>query len=165
MNVANATAFLLNKYGKKNAPQVKSGDTIRVHQRIKEGAKERIQMFEGLVIATRHGQSLDASFTVRKIAAGGVGVERTYPLHSPNIIKVERIKTAAVSRAKLYYMRDRRGKAARFKDEGPSYMAWDETAAELSAEEIAKQEEIIKAEVVVEPEAEIEETPDDKPSA
>lgn len=158
MNAATATTFLLNKYGKKNPPEVKAGDTVRVHQRIKEGNKERVQVFEGLVIATKHGRGLDGTFTVRKIAAGGVGVERTYPLHSPNIIKVERIKTADVSRAKLYYMRDRRGKAARFKQEGPSYMTWDETGAALAPEEIEAKEAGIEEQIEAEqaaPEAEV----------
>ncbi|MEI6478422.1 MAG: 50S ribosomal protein L19 [bacterium] len=140
MNAQAATTFLLNKYGKTNPPAVQPGDTVRVHQRIKEGAKERVQIFEGLVIATKHGRGLNATFIVRKIAAGGVGVERTYPLHSPNIVKVERIKVAEVSRAKLYYMRDRKGKSARFKVEGPSYQTWDESGAILAAEEAAKME-------------------------
>lgn len=132
--------FLLKKYGKKNPPEVKSGDTVRVHQKIKEGDKERVQIFEGLVIATKHGSSLNGSFTVRKIAAGGIGVERTYPLHSPNIVKVERIKSAEVSRAKLYYMRHRLGKAARFKNEDRAYAVWDEPAQQ-PAETLAEIEE------------------------
>lgn len=127
--------LLLAKYGKKNAPAVKPGDTVRVHQKIKEGEKERVQIFEGLVIAVKHGAGLDGSFTVRKIAAGGIGVERTYPLHSPNVVKVERVKTAKVSRAKLYYMRDRKGKNARFKHEGQNPMTWSEPAF-VPAEEV-----------------------------
>jgi large subunit ribosomal protein L19 len=139
--------YLLNKFGKQNPPAVKPGDTVRVHQRIKEGAKERVQIFEGLVISTKHGRGLNGTFTVRKIAAGSVGVERTYPLHSPNVVKVERVKAAEVSRAKLYYMRDRKGKAARFKVEGPSYETWDESAAVLAAEEKAKKEAEIAAQM------------------
>jgi len=92
-----------------------------------------VQIFEGLVIAVKHGKGLDATFTVRKIAAGGVGVERTYPLHSPNIVKVERTKTAKVSRGKLYYMRDRMGKNARFKNEALTPMKWDESANVVEA--------------------------------
>ncbi|MCC2631923.1 MAG: rplS [Patescibacteria group bacterium] len=133
---------------------VKSGDTVRVHQRIKEGAKERVQIFEGLVIAVKHGTGLNGSFTVRKIAAGSVGVEKTYPLHSPNVVKVERIKVAEVNRAKLYYMRDRRGKSARFKVEGPSYETWDESAAKLAAEEKARMEAEIAAQEAAKLEAE-----------
>lgn len=112
--------ILLKKYGKNNAPTLKAGDTVKVHQKIKEGEKERVQIFEGLVIAVKHGRGLDGTFTVRKLATGGIGVERTYPLHSPNILKVERTKTADVSRAKLYYMRERMGKNARFKHEDKS---------------------------------------------
>jgi len=95
-------------------PQLQSGQTVRVHQRIKEGEKTRVQPFEGLVIATKHGRGLDGTFTVRKIAEG-VGVERTYPLHSPMIDKIEILKTSKVRRAKLYYMRGRSGKRARMK--------------------------------------------------
>lgn len=130
-------ALLLNKYGKKNPPQVKPGDTVRVHQRIKEGEKERVQIFEGLVISTKHGKGLDGSFTVRKIAVGSIGVERTYPVHSPNVVKVERIKSAEVSRAKLYYMRERAGKSARFKNETRTYAVWDESGTVATAADIA----------------------------
>jgi large subunit ribosomal protein L19 len=128
--------LLVGKYGKKNPPAVKAGDTVRVHQKIKEGDKERVQIFEGLVIAVKHGRGLDGSFTVRKIAAGSVGVERTYPLHSPNVVKVERTKTAQVNRGKLYYMRDRKGKNARFKKEAANPASWEEPAhVELPVEE------------------------------
>jgi len=99
---------------KTDLPEIKSGQTIRVHQRIKEGGKERIQPFEGLVLAVKHGSGLDGTFTVRKIAEG-VGVERTYPRHSPAIDKIEILKTAKVRRAKLYYMRERSGKKAKMK--------------------------------------------------
>lgn len=99
---------------KSNLPELKSGQTVRVHQRIKEGDKTRIQPFEGLIIATKHGRGLDGTFTVRKIAEG-VGVERIYPLHSPTIDKIEILKTSKVRRAKLYYMRERFGKKAKMK--------------------------------------------------
>lgn len=146
--------FLLEKYGKKNPPAVKSGDTVRVHQRIKEGDKQRVQIFEGLVIATKHGAGLNGSFTVRKIAAGGIGVERTYPIHSPNIVKVERIKTAEVHRAKLYYMRERQGKSARFKQEVVSYLTWDESGVVATApEEVMIEEPLQENEVEVAAEA------------
>lgn len=138
--------LLLDKYGKKNPPAVKPGDTVRVYQKIKEGEKERVQIFEGLVIAVKHGRGLDGSFTVRKIAVGGIGVERTYPLHSPNVVKVERTKTAKVSRAKLFYMRDRKGKTARFKNEGASPMTWEEPAAPVVVEEAT--ENVITEEIV-----------------
>jgi len=145
--------YLLKKYGKNNPPAVKAGDTVRIHQRIKEGEKERVQIFEGLVIAVKHGAGLEGTFTVRKIATAGVGVERTYPLHSPNVLKVERVKTAEVSRAKLYYMRDRLGKAARFKSEQRSPMTWEESAVTLPVEE----EVVAEEEVAVQPEGTIEE--------
>jgi len=150
-----ATA-LLQKYGKHNPPAVSPGETVRVHQRIREGDKERVQIFEGLVIATKHGLGLNGSFTVRKIATGGVGVERTYPVHSPNVVKVERIKTADVSKSKLYYMRDRLGKAARFRGETRTPMVWDESGkpSEVLVEEM---EESAEAELVeVTPEGTVE---------
>lgn len=145
--------LLLEKYGKKNAPAVKPGDTVRVYQKIKEGEKERVQIFEGLVIAVKHGHGLDGSFTVRKIAVGGIGVERTYPLHSPNVVKVERTKTAKVSRAKLFYMRDRKGKTARFKNESANPMTWEEPAfvpvADVATDENEVTEDMVDA--IVEP--------------
>jgi large subunit ribosomal protein L19 len=87
-------------------PDFKPGYTVKVHQRIKEGAKERVQIFEGLVIARKGGTGANATFMVRKISYG-VGVERIYPLHSPNIVKLEIIKTPVVRQAKLYYVRER----------------------------------------------------------
>ena len=99
---------------KKDLPQLKSGQTVRVYQRIKEGDKMRVQPFEGLIIALKHGQGLDGTLTVRKIAEG-VGVERTFLLHSPTIDKIEILKSAKVRRSKLYYMRERFGKSAKMK--------------------------------------------------
>ena len=95
-------------------PQFKSGDTVRVHVRIKEGEKERIQIFEGLVIRKRRGGSR-ASFTVRKVSYG-IGVERIFPLHSPVIDKIEVIQRGRVRKSRLYYIRKLRGKAARVKE-------------------------------------------------
>ncbi|MBU2265180.1 50S ribosomal protein L19 [Patescibacteria group bacterium] len=100
----------------KKVPEIKAGQTVKVYQRVKEGNKERVQPFEGLVIAVKHGQGLDGTFTVRKIASG-VGVEKIYPLHSPTIDKIEVLKKANVRRAKLYYMRARSGKSARMKSQ------------------------------------------------
>lgn len=99
---------------KTELPQFNIGDTVRVHNKIKEGEKERIQMFEGTVIAKRGG-GISATFTVRKIAYG-VGVEKTFPIHSPNVVKVDVIRAGKVRRAKLYYLRDRVGKAAKTKE-------------------------------------------------
>lgn len=95
--------------------QVQSGDTVRVHQRIKEGNKERIQVFEGVVIRTHRPQELTACVTVRRIASG-VGVEKTFLLHSPNVAKIEILRRAKVRRNFLSYLRERRGKSARLKE-------------------------------------------------
>ena len=95
-------------------PDFRAGDTIRVHTKIKEGDKERIQLFQGVVIRKRKG-GLGATFTVRKVSYG-VGVERIFPLHSPNIDRIEVISKGKVRRARLYYMRKLKGKAARIKE-------------------------------------------------
>ncbi|MEW6264719.1 MAG: 50S ribosomal protein L19 [Thermodesulfobacteriota bacterium] len=95
-------------------PEFQVGDTINVHVRITEGDKERIQVFKGAVIR-RHGGSLGASFTVRKVSYG-IGVERIFPLNSPNIEKIEIVTQGRVRRAKLYYLRERRGKSAKIRD-------------------------------------------------
>ena len=95
-------------------PDFKPGDTVKVHVKIREGDKERIQVFEGVCIAQKHG-SARATFTVRKISFGH-GVERIFPLHSKVIDKVEVVRSGRVRRAKLYYIRDLRGKAARIKE-------------------------------------------------
>lgn len=102
-----------NKQLKTDLPDFRPGDTVRVHVNIKEGDKERVQIFEGAVIR-RSGASVRETFTVRKISYG-VGVERTFPIHSPRIAKIEVTVLGNVRRAKLYYLRDLRGKAARLK--------------------------------------------------
>lgn len=96
-------------------PSIESGDTVKVHVRIVEGARERVQVFQGVVIRARKGGN-EANFTVRRIASHGVGVERTFLLRSPRIEKVEILRRAKVRRAQLYYLRDRRGKSARLKE-------------------------------------------------
>lgn len=96
-------------------PKLRPGDTVKVHVRIVEGDRERIQVFQGIVIRYRGGGS-DTGFTVRRIASHGVGVERTFLLRSPRIEKIEVMRQAKVRRAQLYYMRDLRGKAARLKE-------------------------------------------------
>ena len=101
-------------YLSQNLPEFSSGDTLRVHVKIKEGDKERIQVFQGIVIG-RRGSGTGATFTVRKMSAG-IGVERIFPLHSPNIDKIERIKIGSVRRAKLNYLRELTGKSARIKE-------------------------------------------------
>ena len=90
------------------------GDTVKVHNRIKEGSRERVQIFEGTVIAKKHG-GIQETFTVRRVSYG-VGVEKTFPVHSPNVEKVEVVRKGKVRRAKLYYLRDRLGKAAKIKE-------------------------------------------------
>lgn len=104
------------KFRKPKVTQVQSGDTVRVHQKVKEGGKERSQVFEGMVIRTRRANSLTANITVRRIASG-VGVEKTYFLHSPTLIKVEVIKRTKVRRNFLSYMRFRTGKSTRLAEQ------------------------------------------------
>ena len=99
---------------KAEVPQIRVGDTVRVHIKVTEGAKERIQVFEGTVIAKKHG-GVNETFTVRRISYG-VGVEKVFPVHSPNVVKVETVRKGKVRRAKLYYLRDRFGKAAKVKE-------------------------------------------------
>ena len=95
-------------------PQVAVGDTVKVHVKVKEGSRERIQIFEGTVIAKKHG-GIEESFTVRRVSYG-VGVEKVFPLHAPSIEKVELVRHGKVRRAKLYYLRGRVGKAAKIKE-------------------------------------------------
>lgn len=99
---------------KTEVPNFVIGDTVRVHNKIKEGSRERIQMFEGTVIAKRGG-GISETFTVRRVAYG-VGVEKTFPLHSPNVAKVDVIRSGKVRRAKLYYLRGKSGKEAKLKE-------------------------------------------------
>jgi large subunit ribosomal protein L19 len=107
------------KYMRKDVPEFRTGDTVRVHTKIKEGDKERIQVFEGVVIRHRKGAAR-AMFTVRKVSYG-VGVERMFPVHSPRIDKVEVMGHGEVRRSRLYYLRDLQGKAARLTQDEGSY--------------------------------------------
>jgi large subunit ribosomal protein L19 len=100
----------------KTLPAFRVGHTIKVHQKIREGGKERIQIFEGLVIARKGGLGVNATFMVRKVS-GGVGVEKIFPLHSPNIEKVEITKAPIVRQAKLYYVRKRQDNSPRTRKE------------------------------------------------
>lgn len=113
LNVFNATQI---KNLKLMELDLRSGDTVRVYQKIKESNKERVQVFEGVVIARKHGKGISATFTVRKVS-GGIGIERIFPLHAPFIEKIEIIKRAKVRRSKLYYLRNLRGKKAKLKQE------------------------------------------------
>ena len=107
---------LVEKTQMADRPQMKAGDTVKVHVKVREGDKERIQVFEGIVIGMHRG-GVRASFTVRKVSFGQ-GVERIFPLHSPIIQKVEVVRSAKVRRAKLYFLRDLKGKAARTREGG-----------------------------------------------
>ena len=106
----NLTAGML----KEDAPKIAIGETVKVHVKIREGERERIQVFEGTVIA-KNNSGIAETFTVRRLSYG-VGVERVFPLHSPNVAKVELVRKGRVRRAKLYYLRDRVGKAAKVKE-------------------------------------------------
>jgi len=162
---------------KKKIPQFNVGDTVRVHFRIVEGEKERIQVFEGTVISRKGAESPEATFTVRRVVSGE-GVERVFPLHSPRVEKVEIVREGHVRRAKLYYLRDRVGKAARVpakartgpklsKAERKKLKAQEE--AELAAlEEQEHAEEIIEEQIASDleqnPEIGAEETPAEAPA-
>lgn len=127
-----------DKYKKHAVVDVKSGDTVRVHQKIKEGNKERVQVFEGLVIRTDRPKSHTASITVRRIASG-IGVEKNFPVHSPLITKIEVVKRSKVRRNYLSYMRERTGKSARL-----TGVEFDRTAVNTVAE-APKVEEPVEA--------------------
>ncbi len=105
---------LTSQYMKEELPEMNVGDTVRVHVKIKEGARERIQVFEGTIIARKHG-GIEESITVRRLSYG-VGCEKVFPVHSPSVVKVETVRHGKVRRAKLYYLRDRLGKAAKVKE-------------------------------------------------
>jgi large subunit ribosomal protein L19 len=110
----NIVQMIAQEQLRRDLPQFKPGDTLRVHVKVREGSRERIQVFEGIVIK-RRGAGISETFTVRKISYG-VGVERTFPLHSPKIDKIEVVRQGRVRRAKLYYLRNLTGKAARIKE-------------------------------------------------
>lgn len=138
------------KFGKPSLPPIKVGETVRVHQKIREGDKDRISLFEGLVIARKHGTELGASFTVRRIAAG-IGVERVFPLHHPSIVKIETRKTAPVRRSKLYYVRGLTGRKLKRRGERRSSELWEDLAVKeelerIETEKIAAAEEKRQAE-------------------
>ena len=101
---------------KSDYPRLRVGDDVRVHFRIVEGERERVQVVRGTVMRMRRGGGANANFTVRRVAAHGVGVERTFPLHSPRLEKIEVLRHAHVRRSKLYYLRGRQGKAARLRE-------------------------------------------------
>ncbi|HLR10764.1 MAG TPA: 50S ribosomal protein L19 [Sporosarcina sp.] len=110
----NIIADITKEQLRNDIPEFRAGDTVRLHVRIVEGSRERIQLFEGVVIK-RRGGGISETFTVRKISYG-VGVERTFPVHTPKIEKIDVVRRGKVRRAKLYYLRSLRGKAARIKE-------------------------------------------------
>ncbi|HZZ84606.1 MAG TPA: 50S ribosomal protein L19 [Anaeromyxobacteraceae bacterium] len=123
-----AIADIEKKYVRQDVPEFSAGDTVRVHTKIKEGDKERIQIFEGVVIAHRRGEAR-AMFTVRKVSYG-IGVERMFPVHSPRIDKIEVMGHGQVRRSRLYYLRELQGKAARLVQEEGGHAAAPRAAAE-----------------------------------
>ena len=129
MNLVNE---IEREYLKKDVPTFNVGDTVRVYVKVVEGGKERLQAYEGIVIAKRNG-SIRESFTVRRISYG-VGVERTFPLHSPRIDRVEVVRKGKVRRAKLYYLEDRTGKKAKVREDRRREYAAADADAELPAE-------------------------------
>jgi large subunit ribosomal protein L19 len=145
----NPTDFIEQSYLRSDLPDFRPGDTVKVNVRVVEGSRERVQAFQGVVIR-RQGGGIRETFTVRKISFG-VGVERTFPVHSPSIATLELVSRGAVRRAKLYYLRDLRGRKARIKERrvDEAKLAAMEEAAALAVAEAAEAE----AEDVVEPEA------------
>jgi large subunit ribosomal protein L19 len=135
----NAITQLEKNYRKPALPQVQTGDTVRVHQLIKEGSKQRIQVFEGVVIRRHRMNEVSACITVRRIASN-VGVEKTFLLHSPNVAKVEILRRAKVRRNFLSFLRERRGKSARLKE-----VSFDKAAANDVSVPVAEEPEVVDA--------------------
>jgi len=151
----NKTDLIEKPYLRKDLPDFRPGDTVKVHVRVVEGNRERVQVFQGVVIRRQNG-GLRETFTVRKISFG-VGVERTFPLHSPSIAKLEVVSRGAVRRAKLYYLRELRGKKARIKERrvDEAKLAAAAAAAAALAEEDEEEPD----------EADLEATASDMPAA
>ena len=128
---------LEKNYLRSDIPEIRPGDTVRVYQKIKEGDKERVTPFEGMVLARKHGKGVIATFTVRKVV-GGIGVERIFPLHSPTITKIDVLRHSKTRRAKLYYIREKAAREIRKKMK----QVWRENIVppEVKAEEAAKEE-------------------------
>jgi large subunit ribosomal protein L19 len=149
----------------RRVPRFKAGDTVRVHFQVIEGTRRRVQVFEGIVLK-RQGSGVRETFTVRRISSG-VGVERTFPLHSPKIEKIEVMAIGDVNRAKLYYLRGRVGKKARVREK--RYGLREEETTQRAVEtppaepEAAEEEPVVEDEPVEEPVAEAEEAPVDEP--
>lgn len=143
---------------KNKIPALKVGDTVKVHQRIKEGNRERIQVFEGIIIK-KQGGGVNATFTVRRVAYG-VGVEKTFLIHSPMVEKVELVRVGKARRAKLYYLRDRLGKSAKTKEDigariENKEITIKEDIVEAPVEEVVANEEVAAVETVETPVEEV----------
>lgn len=151
---------LTKSYLKKNVPDIHVGDTLRVSFKITEGAKTRIQAFEGLVIATKHGNGLDGSIKIRRVS-NGIGVERTFPIHSPLIVKFEKVKSYAPGRAKLYFVRDLVGKRRKKVAEKKDTQVWEESMGEIEIEKI-EAEKVVEAEAKLAEKAEKEKELEEK---
>ena len=136
------------KYIKKNAPQLKPGYVVRVYEKIVEGGKERTQVFEGLVLSVKHGTGVNGMFTVRKIASGRVGVERTFPLHMPFLEKIEVLRQEKVRRAKLYFIREQTNKKTKKRKTQEKNLAYDLGA--LATEDISDAQEAKGTEEAIE---------------
>jgi len=145
---------------KKELPDIRPGDTIRVYQKVKEKDKERIQAFEGLVLARKHGKGISATITVRKIISG-IGVEKIFPIHSPTIEKIEILKRSKVRRAKLYYLRKVKKKKARLKRKEFAEIIAKEPVFAPDGASTGKEEEIVEKKPVEEKEETKEEKKED----
>jgi large subunit ribosomal protein L19 len=129
-------------YLKPGLLEVRAGDVVKVYQKVKEGDKERVQIFEGLVLAAKHGKGVEGTITIRKVAEG-VGVERIFPIHSPLVEKIELVKRAKVRRAKLFYLRSAKGKRAKLKARELG-VAVAEEPKEVQTETLPEKEEPVK---------------------
>ncbi len=150
-----AISKIESKHIKKRIPKFSSGDTVKVQVKIKEGDKERSQVFEGVVLQ-RRGEGTGETFTVRKVSSG-IGVERIFPLHSPNLSKIKVLKRGKVRRAKIFYLRKLMGKSAKIEEQRDKYVE-----EEIKQEEEEKKEEVekeVKAEVKKETKAEVKKEP------
>jgi large subunit ribosomal protein L19 len=130
--MSNLLDLIKGKQMRAGLPEMHPGDTVRVHARIVEGNKERVQVFEGVIIRLRRAQNV-SSITVRRISHGSIGVERTFLLHSPRIDRFEVVRRGKVRRAKLYYLRERQGKSARIKELRPARQSAARRAAARAA--------------------------------
>ena len=157
-------AQLLKKDANPRIPKFSAGDTVRVNFRIREGERERIQVFQGVVIRLQNGKGPAASFTVRRITAG-IGIERVFPLHSPLVESLEVTRYGSVRRAKLYYLRGLQGRAARIKELNPAQRRKAQEEAAAAAAEISEQIATAEAQSadleLEEPVDDIEEQPTD----